>query len=99
MCMCEEGGIFGVSVYGNSLPFGQVKSPGESFKFCLLRACPEGEGTASRMASRVMTVYAACLWPSGAMRELPSTKRIHSVRLREGVIGKSRRGGVSSCRS
>ena len=76
--MCDEGGIFGVSVYGNSLPFGQVKSPGESYKFCLLRACPEGEGTASRMASRVMTVYAACLWPSGAMRELPSTKSIQS---------------------
>ena len=69
MCMCDEGGIFGVSVYGNSLPFGQLKSPGESYKLCLLRACPKGEGTAPRMTSRVMTVYAECLWPSRVMRD------------------------------
>ena len=61
--MCAEGGIFGVRVYGSSLPFGQARSPGESSKFCLPRACPEEEGTASRMASRVTTAYAVCLWP------------------------------------
>lgn len=64
--------------------------------------CPEGEG--SRLqdgieGKQVRRRPRVSLWPSGAMRELPSPKRIHSVRLREGLIGKSRRGGVSSCRS
>ena len=61
--MCDDGGTFGVRVYGSSLPLGQAKSPGEGSKFCLLRACPEEGGTASRMASRVTMAYAACLWP------------------------------------